>query len=336
MLMMPPAFTTKSGAHRMSRSARRSAIDSSESWLFAAPAITGACSRGTVSGLSTPPSAHGARTSTSAVSALSGAIHRAPSLSASVRLRWSMSETTSVAPRRASRRAGRRATLPRPATPPDAPRRAPLQRCRAERPLAAREHGRLDAERGVGRRVAGAAARLREPAHVLRRAHDHRHVARRRADVLGRDVRAADRLDGLAEVEQEVAARAALRRPVAEHDHALAAPERQARARRLVGHRAREPEHVRDTGGAVVVAPHPAPAEARPADRRVHGDGAVQPRPRAAADEQLLVLEGDGLAVHGGARRYRSARPAQRASAATIRGKTSRGASRPKNTSMCV
>src|SRR5919197_1406593 len=138
MLMIPPAFATKSGAHRIPRWARRSAIDSSESWLFAAPATTGACRRGTVSSLSTPPSAHGASTSTAATSALSGA-----------------------------------------------------------------------AERGVGGRVARAAARLREPADVRGRLRDHGHVPRRRPDVLGGDVGAAQRLDGLAEVEQRVAPRAA-------------------------------------------------------------------------------------------------------------------------------
>jgi hypothetical protein len=178
-----------------------------------------------------------------------------------------------------------------------------VQRGVAERALAAREHGRLDAERRVRRRVARAAARLREPADVLRRLGDHGHVAGGRADVLGGDVRAVHRVDGLAEVEQDVAARAALRRAVAEHDHALAAAEREPGAGRLVGHRPREAERVGDPGGAVVVAPHATAAQARAADRRVDGDDAEEPRAGAAAHEELLVLEGDGRAVHGGARR---------------------------------
>src|SRR5215208_5468895 len=60
MLMMPPALATKSGAHRIPRSVRRSAISSDASWLFAAPAIARQRSAGTDSASSTPPRAHGA------------------------------------------------------------------------------------------------------------------------------------------------------------------------------------------------------------------------------------------------------------------------------------
>ena len=83
-------------------------------WLLAAPATTGACSAGTDSSSSTAPSAHGARTSTGASSAFSGLSQRAPSRAASSRLRASMSETTSLAPRRARSRARRRPTAPSP------------------------------------------------------------------------------------------------------------------------------------------------------------------------------------------------------------------------------
>ena len=68
--MIPPALQTKSGAHRIPRSASAASSASSASWLLAAPAIAWQRSAGTVSSLSTPPSAHGATTSTSAVIAL--------------------------------------------------------------------------------------------------------------------------------------------------------------------------------------------------------------------------------------------------------------------------
>ena len=66
MLMMPPALATKSGAQSTPLRARRSATDSSASWLLAAPATTGACRAGTDSWSRTAPSAHGASTSTGA------------------------------------------------------------------------------------------------------------------------------------------------------------------------------------------------------------------------------------------------------------------------------
>ena len=68
--MIPPALQTKSGAHRMPRSASAASSESSASWLLAAPAIALQRSAGTVSSLRTPPSAHGATRSTSAVIAL--------------------------------------------------------------------------------------------------------------------------------------------------------------------------------------------------------------------------------------------------------------------------
>src|SRR2546423_765082 len=79
------------------------------------------------------------------------------------------------------------------------------------------------------------AAGARLPGYVARALRDHRHVARRRADVLGRDVVPAQRVDRLGEVEQHVAPAAASRRAAGQHDHALAAPEREAGDRRLVG-----------------------------------------------------------------------------------------------------
>ena len=67
--MMPPALATKSGAQTMPRSASWTAIASAASWLLAAPQTIGARRCGIVVWSSTPPSAHGASTSTSARSA---------------------------------------------------------------------------------------------------------------------------------------------------------------------------------------------------------------------------------------------------------------------------
>ena len=84
-----------------------------------------------------------------------------------------------------------------------------------------------------------------------------------------------------------------------QHDHALAAAERQARDRGLEGHRPREPQRVAHRRARVGVGPHAAAAERRAARRRVDGDDRVQARPPPAADEQRLVGE-RFLGVDGG------------------------------------
>src|SRR3954463_6250591 len=78
MLMMPPALTTKSGAHRIPLVASVPATLSSASWLLAAPATIGTWSSATVSSVSTPPSAHGANTSAACVIAFSAVTQRPP------------------------------------------------------------------------------------------------------------------------------------------------------------------------------------------------------------------------------------------------------------------
>ena len=84
-----------------------------------------------------------------------------------------------------------------------------------------------------------------------------------------------------------------------EHDHALAAAERQPGHGGLEGHRARQPQRVADRGARVVVGPHAAAAERRAARRRVDGDDRVEARAPSAADEQRLVVEGLEVAVDG-------------------------------------
>src|ERR1700722_3685922 len=121
MLIRPPALATKSGAHRIPRAARNAATESDASWLLAAPAITAQRRAGTETSSSTPPSAHGASTSTRAVNAERGVAQRAPSAVATARFDGSTSDSTSFAPARAQRRATRAPTWPSPITHTERP-----------------------------------------------------------------------------------------------------------------------------------------------------------------------------------------------------------------------
>ena len=119
-----------------------------------------------------------------------------------------MSDDDELRPAPGDEPRSRRPTLPRPTTATVRPlsdvspnARSQLARTAASTPSAV-----------YGGRVARAAARLREAADVRRRLGDDGHVARGGADVLGGDVGAAHGVDGLAEVEQDVAPRAALGR----------------------------------------------------------------------------------------------------------------------------
>ena len=209
MLMMPPALATKSGAQRTPRAASRSAIASSASWLFAAPATIGHLQRGRPSrGRGRRPARTGAKTSALGVSAVPASTQRAPSRSASSRLRGSMSATTSFAPafaqqlrQRARRRARGRSRRP------CGPSRSAAPSSRSQR----RADRALDAERRPRARVARAAAPAREAGDVLRALGDRPPCRLADVpDVLGGDVRAAERVDRVGEVAQRrLAARAA-------------------------------------------------------------------------------------------------------------------------------
>ena len=139
----------------------------------------------------------------------------------------------------------------------------------------------------------------RQAGDVARALGDHGHVGVGGADVLGGPVAAVEHLDGLGEVEQHLAPLLGAERRLAgaAHDHALAAALGEAGDGGLEGHRAREPERVGDGVARVRVGPHAAAAERRAERRRVDGDDREQARPPAAADEQLLVLEGLQVAV---------------------------------------
>ena len=141
----------------------------------------------------------------------------------------------------------------------------------------------------------------RAPGHVGRARGDDLHVTGRHADVLRREVRAAERVDRLGEVAEHRRARAAARERVGrrEHDHALAAAHRQTGGRGLERHRAGQAHRVGDRGLGAVVDPHAASAEPRAARGRVDGDHRRQSGAPAAADQQLLVLEVRGQGAGG-------------------------------------
>ncbi len=185
---MPPALATKSGAHRTPRARRRSATPSAASWLFAAPATTGACAG---AGPSRGPGPRRART----------APGRRP---------------RRAAPRRGSSRSRRDARASRALALVDVghdepgarvgqelgepqadvargrrPRRARPARSslpsRAPPPSPGSRRGRRAPCRGSGRPTRRASRERPQTCAVASR--DDRHVRGRGADVLGRDVR---------------------------------------------------------------------------------------------------------------------------------------------------
>ena len=215
-----------------------------------------------------------------------------------MRLPWSTSATTSRRPG-GGEAAGERAAD---AAEPDDGDRAPVEVERAPDALAGHADRLLDAERGPRAGIAGAPALDGEAGDVRRALRDHRHVGVGGPDVLGgpvapvEDARRCRRSPAARRGGRSPSQRRLAERP---HDHALAAALRQVRHRGLEGHRARQAQRVGDRVARVDVAPHAAAAQRRAARGRVHGDDRVQPRATAAADEQLLVLEGLQVAVDG-------------------------------------
>ena len=240
MLMIPPALATKSGVQRMPRAWSASATASVASWLFAAPATARQRSAGTDSSSSRPPSAHGATTSTSARSA-SGRLGpgRAP---ARPRARASPRDDVGEHERGAARReaARERAADVAEADHGDRPagevRRAPdashVTRIAASTPSAVHGLGSPEPPRST-----------REAGDVVRPLRDHRHVARRTCRRPRRS-RSGRRAGRRASPKSSSASRRrspgrAAASPARQHDHALAAAEREPCGRRLQGHRAR-------------------------------------------------------------------------------------------------
>ena len=167
------------------------------------------------------------------------------------------------------------------------------QLARAERDGAARPHGRLDSLRGIGAGVASAAVHGGQAHHVRGALCDRDHVARAGAHVLGGDVGALERVDGVGEVEEHGAAVVAIGRMRAgrQADHSLAAAQDEVGGRRLEGHRTRQAQGVARRLRPAGVVPHSAAAEGRPEHRGMHRNDGVEPGAGTAADDQLLVVE---------------------------------------------
>ena len=166
------------------------------------------------------------------------------------------------------------------------------ERRRAEHALAARLDRDLDPERRQGAGIAGAASLPREAGDVARRTRDQTHVTARGPDVLGGDVPAAERVHGVGEVEQRRAADPTRGNDSGgDHEHTLAATEREIGDGRLVGHRPRQPERVTQGCTRVLITPHPASTERRTACRRVDRDDRVEARAPSTPDEHLFVVE---------------------------------------------
>ena len=123
----------------------------------------------------------------------------------------------------------------------------------------------VHAERGVRARVAEPAEALGQADDVLGARSDEPHVGGSGADVLGRDVPAAERLDAVGEVEQHRVAQLVRElRARLDRDHALAAAEGDAGHGRLERHAGRQPQHVTDRLAGMRVGRHPAAAERGP------------------------------------------------------------------------
>jgi len=143
---------------------------------------------------------------------------------------------------------------------------------------------------GHRRRVSRAAPADRQPHDVRRLGGDDLRVRCGRADILGCQVAAAQRVD-------EPAQRGELGvglvpAGVAQHD-GLAPAERQPGQRVLVRHALRETQHVRQRRVVVRIRPHPDAAEPRPERGVVKGDDGAQPARAVMADHDLLVFVKD-------------------------------------------
>ena len=171
-------------------------------------------------------------------------------------------------PRRRAARPTARRRGPRPARRP-----AARQRPRPEDGLAHRVHRVQHAERGDRRRVARTADGGRDARDPRRLERDAVHVGLRRVHVFGRDVPAAEFVDGRPECAQE-RLRSRRARVVEQHDR-LATALVEPCHRRLEAHRLRQPQHVDERVALRRVVPEPDAAERRAERGRVDGDDAA-------------------------------------------------------------
>ena len=289
---MPPALQTKSGAQRMPRSAIRASSESSASWLLAAPAI--ALQRSAGHRVVVEDAAERARRDQVDLGGQRRQRVGPLRVQALGQLALGLVDVGDDELGAALvQQLGQAAADAAEADHGDA---APADVLGAVQALERRPDGDLAADRGPRARVAAA---RRQPGDVLGPGGDDLHVGLARADVLRGQVVPAERLDRVPEVLQDgLAALRRERRLVrAQHDHALAAAERQAGDGGLERHRAREPQDVAHGRARVVVGPHPAPAQRGPAGGRVDGDHREQAGPASAPDQQRFVCERLGI-VH--------------------------------------
>ena len=162
---------------------------------------------------------------------------------------------------------------------------------RAEDVVERGEDRGVDARRRGIRGLAHAALLGGEAAHVLGALVHDGHELGARADVLRGHVGAAERLDGVAEVEHGVVGRLLVERDARrDADHGLAAAPGEPGRGVLHGHRLREAEGVGEGVGPVSVAPEARAAEGLAEPRRVDGHDDGESGPGASRDEHALVL----------------------------------------------
>ena len=162
----------------------------------------------------------------------------------------------------------------------------------AEPVLGAGAHRGVHAEGGERAGIAEPAEVLGQADQVLGARGDQAHVGRARPDVLGRDVPAAERLDGVAEVQQHRAARLGRELGAGLHAHdALAAAQVDTGHGGLEGHPLGEAQGIGHGVAGMGVSGQPAAAE-RGAERgRVHRDDRVCAAARPTAHQQQFVVE---------------------------------------------
>ena len=168
---------------------------------------------------------------------------------------------------------------------------APGELWRSEANTRAGAHRRFYAHRRERAGIARAATLGRKASDVLGALVDDHQVRRGHADVLRRDVPAAQGLDEIAEIQQQIVALPSDRGPCRPADDALPTTEIQPRGGGLERHATGQTQRVADGIGRRRVVPQPGPAEGGSQGSRVDRNDHVVPAARAAMEHQVLVLE---------------------------------------------
>ena len=281
MLMMPPALATKSGVQRIPRACSSVGdVVRGELVVRGAGDRAAAQRRAPVARRARRPARTARPGRRRPRSASAGSAHAAPSSSASARFAGDDVGEHELGAGRREQRARARRRRARGRSPRSSGRRG--RPCpRSPRTSRGSRPPRRAPSTGSGRPSRRAPPRGPRRGRPLR---DHRHVAVGRADVLRRDVAAAERGDGVAEVEQRVAAARLVERRARRAGSMITPlpPPSGRPAAADLNVIARESRRASRTPRArVLVAPHAAAAQRRAAPRGVHGDGAVEAGARA-------------------------------------------------------